>query len=105
LPPAFPEGFGELAVEACRTSTLSVFEAIACENPFAATHFAEPSFNQMVLKAVFNGVGASPHRRPREARHSPDLVRMAEDYAAERRAAGRSLPTWTSSFSAGTRSA
>jgi hypothetical protein len=99
-----PEGFGELAVEACRTSTLSVFEAIACENPFAATHFAEPSFNQMVLKAVFNGVGL--HRIAGLAKRvTPDLVRMAEDHAAERRAAGRSLPDMDLILSAGTRSA
>jgi hypothetical protein len=99
-----PASFRELGVEACRTSTQSVFEAIACENPFAAAHFAEPSFNQMVLKAVFNGVAL--HRIAGLAKRvTPDLVRMAEDYAAERRAAGRSLPDMDLILSAGTRSA
>jgi hypothetical protein len=86
-----PAGFRELAVEACRTSAQSVFECIACENPYPAAHFPEPSFNQMVLKAVFNGLAL--HRVAGLAeRVTPDLVRMAGDYAAERRAAGRALP-------------
>jgi hypothetical protein len=99
-----PTGFRELAVEACRSSTLSVFEAMACENPYPAAHFPEASFNQMVLKAVFNGlplvrIAGLPERV------TPDLVRMAEDYAAERRAAGRDLPDMSLILSAPTRSA
>lgn len=99
-----PAGFRELAVEACRTSTQSVFEAIACENPYPAAHFAEPSFNQMVLKAVFNGVPL-PRLAGLALRVTPDLVRMAEDYAAERRAAGRAIPDLDVIFSLGARSA
>ncbi len=86
-----PAAFGDLAVEACRASAQSVFEAIACENPYAAAHFAESSFNHMVLKAVFTGVDL--HRiAGLTDRVTPDLVRMAQDYAAERQAAGRTLP-------------
>src|SRR5262249_60879709 len=44
-----PERFVPLAVDACRTSVQPVFEAIACENPFAAAHFPAASFNQMAL--------------------------------------------------------
>ena len=100
-----PAGFRELAVEACRTSVQSVFEAIACENPYPAAHFPEASFNQMVLKAVFTGL-ALPRIAGLPERVTPDLVRMAEDYAAERRAAGRALPAdMDLIFSAGTRSA
>lgn len=86
-----PESFRDLAVEACRTSVESVFSAVACDNPYPAAHFPEASFNQMVLKAVF--VGAPLGRVfGLERRVTPDLVRMAEDYAAERRAAGRPVP-------------
>jgi len=86
-----PEGFCSLAIEACRTSVESVFEAMACENPFPAAHFPESSFNQMVLKAIFTG---APLGRVFDLRRrvTPDLVRMAQDYAAERKAAGRSVP-------------
>jgi hypothetical protein len=86
-----PARFVPLAVQACRTSVEPVFEAIACENPYPARHFPEPSFNQMVLKAVFVGI---PVRRilGLSARVTPDLRRMAADYASERRAAGRSVP-------------
>ena len=54
-------------------------------------YFPELNFNQMVLKALFIG---SPLARlvGLEERITPELVRMAEDYAAERRAAGRSVP-------------
>jgi hypothetical protein len=99
-----PTSFRELALEACRSSTLSVFEAMACENPYPAAHFAEPSFNQMVLKAVFSGVAL--HRvTSLPERVTPELVRMAEDYAAERRAAGRAVPDMDLILSTGARSA
>jgi hypothetical protein len=86
-----PERFLALAIDACRTNVVPIFEAIACENPFPARHFPELNFHQLVLKAVFLGV-----RLPRvlglAARVTPELTRMAGDYAAERRAAGRSVP-------------
>nr|WP_049961936.1 EboA domain-containing protein [Methylobacterium sp. B34] len=50
-----PARFADLAADACRSSVQPVFEAIACDNRFPAVHFAEPVFNQMVLKAVFTG--------------------------------------------------
>ncbi|MFO7177070.1 MAG: EboA domain-containing protein [Pseudomonadota bacterium] len=86
-----PSDYVEVAKAGCRTNARSVFEAIACDNPFPARRFSEPSFNQMVLKAVFLGVPLSrieglPDRR------TPELVRMALDYASERRAAGRPVP-------------
>jgi hypothetical protein len=86
-----PGRFVPLGVEACRTSVQPVFEAIACENPFPARHFPESSFNQMVLKAVFVGVAVG-RILGLEARITPELQRMAADYASERRAAGRSVP-------------
>jgi len=91
--PFVPEGarFVPLAVDACRTSVQTVFEAIACENPFPADLFPDANFNQMVLKAMFNGVALARIVRLDE-RKGPELARMAADYAAERRAAGRSVP-------------
>ena len=68
-----------------------VFRAIACDNPFPARYFPAERFNHMVLKAIFNGisvnaiVGLADHV-------TPELLRMADDYAAERRAAGRAVP-------------
>ena len=87
-----PDELVEVGTFGCRTNVVTVFEAIACENPFAAKYFPEPSFNQMVLKAVFVGVSLSRVMGLNE-RLNPDLSRMAQDYAAERRAAGRSVPS------------
>jgi hypothetical protein len=86
-----PPSFAFLAVAACRTSVQPVFEAIACENPFPATYLPEAAFNQMVLKAFFTGVEVD-RIVGLDGRRNPDLDRMARDYAAERRAAGRPLP-------------
>ena len=86
-----PERFLALAVDACRTSILPLFEAIACENPYPASHFPERNFNQMVLKALFNGI-ALDRIDGLPARRNGELSRMARDYAAERRAAGRTVP-------------
>jgi hypothetical protein len=86
-----PEAHLEVAVEACRSSVQGVFEAIACENPYPARHFTETSFNQMVLKALFTGAAVA-RIAGLERRANADLVRMAEGYASERRAASRPVP-------------
>jgi hypothetical protein len=86
-----PADFRDVAIEACRASAQTVFEAIACENAYPAAHFTEASFNQMVLKAVFTGAAVHRIVGLRE-RITPELVRMAADYARERRAAGRPVP-------------
>jgi hypothetical protein len=86
-----PERFLEIAVDACRSHIQPLFEAIACENPYPALHFPELNFNQMVLKALFTGV-ALARILAFEDRVTPELSRMAADYASERRAAGRSVP-------------
>lgn len=85
------ERFLPIGVEACRTNIQPIFEAIACQNPYPAVYFPELNFNQMVLKALFTGV---PLARilGLERRITPELTRMAGDYASERRAAGRSVP-------------
>jgi hypothetical protein len=88
---AEPARFTELAIEACRTHVLDVFAAIACDNPFPARHFPEPNFNQLVIKSLFLEL---PLERIHDwrGRANAELVRMASDYEAERRAAGRTVP-------------
>lgn len=86
-----PGRFLPIALDACRTSTQPVFEAIACENPYPAKHFSDASFAQLAMKAVFTGV-ALARILGLVSRRTPELARMAHDYAAERRAAGRDVP-------------
>jgi hypothetical protein len=86
-----PARFVETAINACRTNVQTVFDAIACENPYPADHFPDPSFNQMVLKCLFVGVALS-RVVGLGGRLSPELARMAAGYASERRAAGRTVP-------------
>ncbi len=87
-----PELFVEVGVSACRTNAVAVFEAISCENSYPAAFFDELSFNQMVMKAVFLQVSL---RRVRglDERNNDELRRMAGDYASERRAASRPIPS------------
>lgn len=85
------KAFLPTAIDACRTNIVPVFEALACANPYPAAHFPERNFNQMVLKAMFNAIGlARIFGLP--SRLNAELSRMARDYAAERTAAGRSVP-------------
>jgi hypothetical protein len=79
------------AIDACRTNILPVFEALACENPYPSAHFPERNFNQVVLKAMFNSV-ALKRIVGLQSRLNAELSRMARDYAAERAAAGRTVP-------------
>lgn len=81
----------ELAVEACRTNTVIVFEAIACENVFPSRYFTEAQLNQLVLKALFLGLDV---RRivDLKRRITPRLLDDLSAFASERRAAGREVP-------------
>lgn len=87
-----PGRFTMSAIDACRTNIVPLFESIACENPFPARHFPERNFNQVVLKALFNGI-AIDRIVDLTARLNPELSRMADDYVSEREAAGRTVPT------------
>ncbi len=86
-----PERFLPLVVDACRTNILTLFQAVACENPYPARYFPERNFNQLVMKALFNGVSLA-RIEGLAARANPELTRMAGDFADERRAAGRPVP-------------
>jgi hypothetical protein len=85
------ERYRLIVIDACRTNILPLFEAIACDNPYPARYFPDANFNQMILKALFNNVPLARVHGLAE-RANPELARMATDYAAERRAAGRSIP-------------
>jgi hypothetical protein len=88
------ERFLPIAVEAVRNDAVPVFEAIACENPYPAIYFGEEAFNQLVLKCLVCDV--SPARVQGLVRRvTPELRRMVESYANERRAAGRPVPADT----------
>jgi hypothetical protein len=79
------------AAEGCRSNMRSVFEAIACDNPYPCAHFDELAWRQLVIKSLF--VGAPTLRIVGlEDRLSPELARMALDLADERRSAGRPVP-------------
>ncbi len=81
----------ELAVEACRTNTVSVFSVIACENQFPVRHFDERAFNQLVLKTIF--LDLDVHRVVGvTGRLTPLLQQNLLDFRAERQAAGRAVP-------------
>ena len=86
-----PERYLDLAIDACRTNVLDVFEGIACENAYPAAHFPEANFNQMVLKAIFMEVSVARVAGLAQ-RATAELTRMATDFGAERRAAGRTVP-------------
>lgn len=85
-----PERWTPIALDACRSSVRPVLEAIACDNPYPAARFHEIHFNQMVLKCL---VADLPLERVvgLGRRLTPELSRLGALYAAERRAAGRSV--------------
>jgi hypothetical protein len=89
-----PERFIAVGVEAVRNNAVSVIEAIACDNPFPGRHFPEEAFNQMVLKCLFVELPLS-RVHGLAKRVTPELRRMVDAYASERRAAGRPVPADT----------
>ena len=86
-----PERFLTVALDAGRSTTRPVFEALACDNPYPAIHFHEIHFNPMVMKALAADlpldriVGLS-------RRVTAELLRLARTHLAERRASGRTVP-------------
>jgi hypothetical protein len=83
-----PHAHVPLAVSACRTHVVPIFEAIACDNPYPARYFPDLHFNQMALKAAFLELSLA-RIIGIEERRSRELDRMVRDYKAEREAAGR----------------
>ncbi len=86
-----PEQHLALAVEACRTNTVDVFEAIACENEFPYRYFDEKQFNQLVLKTLFLELDVKRIYQVKR-RVTSSLQANLRDFKAEREAAGRTVP-------------
>jgi hypothetical protein len=88
--PLYPDPLRHVlrAAEGVRSNMRVVFEAVTHRNPYPSEQFAEPAWNQMVLKALFVGtrldlvVGL-------DRRRNATLARMLCDYAHERWAASR----------------
>ena len=86
-----PEEWLFRATEAVRSNMGPVFEAIAFDNPYPAQYFAEPAWNQLVLKCIFTDkpidriVGLTD-------RANQTLANNLSDFAHERWAAGRTVP-------------
>jgi hypothetical protein len=78
------------AIDGCRTNMTLIFDAIALNNPYPATHFPEANWNQLVLKSIF--MQRPIYRIQRlEERRNQALADIASDFAHERWAAGRSV--------------
>ncbi len=88
---AFPEAWRFQATEGIRNNIADVQSAIMLHNPYPADYFDEAAWNQMILKAFFTDkdvtqiIGLDERKNVR-------LAQTLADYAAERQAAGRSLP-------------
>ncbi|WP_218081415.1 EboA domain-containing protein [Anthocerotibacter panamensis] len=79
------------AAAGVRSNITAVFNAVALYNPYPAHYFADPAWNQMILKAVF--LGSPLPCIPRlDERANPGLAEMLTDYAQERWAASRPVP-------------
>jgi hypothetical protein len=81
------------APEAIRSGMTPVFEAIAHHNPYPSQVFAEDDWNQMVVKAVFNGSALWPIQGL-DRRGNRQLARMLVALAHERWVAPISPEIW-----------
>lgn len=79
----------DLAADALRTNDQSLVAAAV--GPFAAAHLDQHAWRHAVLKLVFMGVSLDAVAGL-DDRADAELARMARDFAAERRAAGRAVP-------------
>jgi hypothetical protein len=86
-----PERFVPIALDAGRTNDVSIFAALACDNPFAARHYGEAEMNKLVMKAVFLEVPLDRIAGLTQ-RANPELARMAMERIDEQQSAGRPFP-------------
>ena len=89
---AEPTRWVQRAAEATRSNATSVFTALAHSNPFPTRQLPEVNWNQMALKSLFIGASVDAIWQV-DSRHNPALTRMLVDYARERRAASRNVPS------------
>ncbi len=87
-----PEILLQRAKEAVRSNVGNIFDAIAFHNPFPFRFFEEAAWNQLILKCIFNDkpihliIGL-------DERRNPALAETLSDFAHERWAAGRRVPS------------
>lgn len=89
---AFPEAWMNRATDAVRSNVGLIFDAIAFGNPYPKTYFSELAWNQLVLKCIFNDKPI--HQIEGLAkRNNEALVQTLVDFAHERWAANRRVPS------------
>ncbi|GAB4049474.1 EboA domain-containing protein [Spirosoma litoris] len=88
---AYPESWKFQATEGIRNNIADVQSAIMLHNPFPADYFDELAWNQLIMKAFFTDKDVTQIIGLNE-RNNARLAQTLADFAAERRAAGRSLP-------------
>jgi hypothetical protein len=88
---AYPDAWKFQATEGIRNNIADVQSAIMLNNPFPADYFDEPAWNQLIMKAFFTDKDVTQIIGLNE-RNNARLAQTLADFAAERRAAGRSLP-------------
>jgi hypothetical protein len=71
-----PERLLPIAAEARRSPISTIFEALACENPYPARHLPEPDFAALILRALDEGLMLSRVLGLR-ARLTPALLNAA----------------------------
>jgi hypothetical protein len=91
--PLLPDAQGWLAValEARRGDIRSVLAALACDNPYPATHFHEVHFDELVVTALEADLPLARIVGLAE-RVTDGLAAAAHRFAAARRASGRGVP-------------
>lgn len=89
---AYPEAWMNRATDAVRSNVGLIFDAIAFGNPYPKNHFSELAWNQLVLKCIFND---KPIHQIEglEARNNEALIATLVDFAHERWAANRRVPS------------
>ena len=89
---SYPATWQFQATEGIRSNIGDVQSAIMLHNPYPSDAFDEAAWNQLVLKAFFTDKDVTQITGLTE-RKNARLAQTLADYVAERRAAGRSLPT------------
>ena len=84
------EDFISFIEEGIRSNVITIYDAIAHYNPFPATYLSENSWNQLVLKGIFNYRPLYPIYKLQK-RNNEKLALVANDYVRERWAAGRNF--------------
>ena len=87
-----PEIWLHRATDAVRSNMGPVFDAIAFGNPYPTTYFSELAWNQLVLKCIFNDKPIHLIEGLDE-RANQALANTLADFAHERWAAGRRVPS------------